>query len=158
MPMAEYGTAMERRNGRTPVQRTAKQKVNGVPLPDPDQLPTAVLLRLALRELEDDTDEPAMSLVALHQRPVRAVFDAAAALMRDGHADERELGVRILRELGPEQPDVRRPFSAETIPLLQARLRDEPDPGVLRWIVSALGYHRAVEALPHVSALARHPD
>jgi HEAT repeat protein len=129
-----------------------------LPLPDPDQLPTELLLRLALAEVEDDADGPVPFLVALQQRPDRETFDAAAALLHDSVAARRALGVRILRELGSEQPDGRRPFSAETITLLRTRLRNEPDPGVLRWIVSALGYHRAHEALPDVLALTAHPD
>jgi hypothetical protein len=86
------------------------------------------------------------------------VFNAAAALVDDRDPVRRELGLRILRELGAQQHDGRRPFSADTIPLLRARLRRELDPGVLQWIVSALGYHCAREALPAVLALAAHPD
>ncbi|MCU7727435.1 HEAT repeat domain-containing protein [Actinoplanes sp. KI2] len=124
------------------------------------ELPVEVLLGLALREVEDDDPEtPLPSLGALHNRPVRQVFDSAAALVRDRDPVRRELGVRILRELGPEQqPDGHRPFRGETVPLLRSALRSEPEPGVLRWIVSALGYHQAREALPEVLALAGHPD
>jgi hypothetical protein len=118
-----------------------------------------LLLRLARREIEDDDGEdPLPSLIALHRRPSREVFDRAATLVRDSDATGRELGVRILRELGDEQPGGRRPFSEETVPLLRARLREETDFAVLRWIVSALGYHGAHEALPEVLALAGHED
>ena len=98
------------------------------------------------------------SLLALHRRPTREVFDRAAALAVDSDVTRRELGVRILRELGDEQPDGRRPFRDETVALMRARLRDETDPAVTRWIVSALGYHRGGEALSEVVALADHPD
>lgn len=121
--------------------------------------PYAVLLRLARREIEDDDpDTPPAALIALHRRPTRELFELAAALTGDPDATNRELGLCILRELGDPGPDGRRPFSAETVPLLRSRLRDEPDPGVLRWIVSALGYHGAREALPEVLVLAGHHD
>jgi HEAT repeat protein len=132
--------------------------VTVAPLPAPEEMPTALLVRLALRQVRDHPDEPAPFLVALHARPTREVFDVAVALARGEHADRRELGVRILRELGPERSDGPRPYSAETIPVLLDRLRDEADPRVLGWIVSALGYHGGSEALPAVSALAGHPD
>jgi hypothetical protein len=121
-------------------------------------MPTALLMRLALRQVCDDPEGPASFLVALHCRPTREVFDAAVALVRDELADRRELGVRILRELGAEQADGRRPFSAETIPVLLERLRDEPEVRVLGWVISALGYHGARQALGAVSALAGHLD
>ena len=127
-------------------------------LPAPEELPLELLLRLARREIEDDYDAPRPSLLALHRRPTREVFDRAAALVGDSDATQRELGVQILRELGDEQPDGRRPFRDETVSLMRARLRDETDPAVVRWIVSTLGYHRGKEALSEVVALAGHPD
>jgi HEAT repeat protein len=126
---------------------------------DPDELPLEVLLRLAKREIEDDEGDVLLpSLVALHRRSTQETFNHAAALACDSDPAQRELGVRILRELGDEQPSGRRPFSNESVPLLRARLRDETDPTVTSWIVSALGYHRAQEALPEVLAAADHPD
>ncbi|MFI5494226.1 HEAT repeat domain-containing protein [Actinoplanes sp. NPDC051859] len=107
---------------------------------------------------DDDGDAPQPAFVALHRRPTREVFDRAAALACDSDAEQRELGVRILRELGDEQPDGHRPFRDETVALMRTRLREETDPAVLHWIVSALGYHHDKEALPQVVALADHPD
>lgn len=128
-------------------------------MPDPDDLPTEVLLRLARREVaEGDSETPMPSLVALQGRPVREVFDRAAPLLQDNDPVRRELGVLILRELGPAQHDGYRPFRRETVPLLRSMIRGEPDSGVLRWVVSALGYHQAGEALPEVLALAGHSD
>lgn len=124
-----------------------------------DQAPLDLLLRLARREAEDDDPEaPVPALVALHQRPTREVFERGVALTGEGDATKRVLGLRVLRELGPEQEDGRRPFSAETIPLLTGLLATENDPEVRCWIVSALGWHRAGTALPAVAALAEHPD
>ncbi|GLW31805.1 hypothetical protein Areg01_47440 [Actinoplanes regularis] len=114
---------------------------------------------MAGREIEGDYgDTPRLALVALHRRPTREVFDRAAALVRNSDATQRELGVQVLRELGDEQPDGCRPFRDETVTLMRARLRDEADPAVVRWIVSALGYHHGREALSQVVALAGHPD
>lgn len=128
-------------------------------VPAYEDLPLEVLLRLARREVEDDYgDSPRPALVALHLRPTREVFDRAAALVHDNDTTQRELGAQILRDLGDEQPDGRRPFREETVALMQARLRDETDPAVVRWIVSALGYHHGREALSQVLALAEHPD
>ncbi|WIN00288.1 HEAT repeat domain-containing protein [Actinoplanes oblitus] len=128
-------------------------------LPAREEVPLEVLLRLARREVEDDYgDSPRPALAALHLRATREVFDRAAVLVRDNDSTQRELGVQILRELGGERPDGRRPFHDETVALMRARLRDETDPAVVRWIVSALGYHRCHEALPQVVALAGHPD
>ncbi|GIM97599.1 hypothetical protein Ato02nite_093920 [Paractinoplanes toevensis] len=85
-----------------------------------------MLVRLARREVEDDDGEVAMpALSALHRRPSREVFDRAVALVSDSDVTLRELGMRILRELGDEQPGGRRPFREQTVALMRARLRDE---------------------------------
>jgi hypothetical protein len=125
-------------------------------MPTPEQMPLALLIMLAQREIGEGGDRPLRFLVELHNRPQRDVFDAAVRLARHDHADRRQLGIRILRELGPEQPGGGRPFTAETAPLLCERLRDEPDPRVLGWVISALGYHAVLESLPGVLALAGH--
>jgi hypothetical protein len=133
--------------------------VSDFDVPAPEELPLAVLLRLARREVEDDDGDVAMpALSALHRRPSREVFDRAGALVCDSDATQRELGVRILRELGDQQPGGRRPFSEQTVALMRVRLGEETDPAVARWIVSALGYHHGQVALPEVVALAGHPD
>jgi hypothetical protein len=81
---------------------------------DVSKLSTEELLVGALREVpEDDPDDPVPHLVALHARPTREVFDAAVRLVACGDPAERELGVRILRELGGYDDAGRRPFSGE---------------------------------------------
>jgi hypothetical protein len=106
-----------------------------------EQLPIDHLMRMAGREVEeDDADAPVPFLVPLHERPVREVFERAAALVNDSDATRRILGMRVLRELGEQQPDGCRPFTAETVPLLRDQLRKESDPDVLPWIVSSLGF------------------
>lgn len=90
---------------------------------------------------------PLACLVALHRRPTREVFDRAARLLAREEPLERELGARILRELGPHDAEGHRPFTAETIDVVLAEMGDEPDPGILGWLISVLGYHFARRAL-----------
>lgn len=125
---------------------------------DLSTLSTAELLAGALREVpEDDPYDPAPHLVALHKRPTREVFDAAVRLVASDNPAERELGVRILRELGDYDDAGRRPFSDQAIPLLIERLDHEDDPRVLAWTISALGYNAAREALGDVLRFVDHP-
>jgi HEAT repeat protein len=104
------------------------------------------------------TGDGSGNLVALHARPTREVFATAARLLHGADPLDRELGARVLRELGPPGRDGRRPFAAEAIPLLVARLHAEPEPGVLRWVISALDHNAAREALPAVLPFASHAD
>ena len=106
---------------------------------------------------DDDCDGPFSYLVALHRRPTREVFDAAARLLDDDDPAGRELGARVLRELGPCDDAGRRPFTAEAVPLLVHLLGHERMPRVLGWAISALGYNRAREALSAVLTFAAHP-
>ncbi|MGW6709180.1 HEAT repeat domain-containing protein [Streptomyces sp. NPDC054956] len=121
-------------------------------------LTTDELFAGALVEVGEDDDERATPcLIALTGRPTREVFDRAARLLAcDGYL-ERELGARILRELGPYDAEGRRPFAEETIGVLMAEMVDEPDPWVLGWMISALGYHRARQALDLVLGHQEHP-
>ena len=105
---------------------------------------------------EDDRDGPFPYLVALHTRPTREVFDTAAHLLSDDDATARELGARVLRELGPSDDTGRRPFTAEAVPLLVHLLDHESEPRVLGWAISALGYNSAREALSEVLTFAAH--
>lgn len=112
----------------------------------------------ALAEVGADDEERSVPfLVALHNRPTREVFDRAAALLSREDPVERELGARILRELGPYGTEGRRPFTSETIGVVLAEIGDEPDPGVLGWMISALGYHSAHQALDLVLDHQGHP-
>src|SRR5215468_3970817 len=110
----------------------------------PKDLSTAELFAAARTEVADAVpDEPVPYLIALHDRPTREVFDGAVRLLADDDPVARELGARILRELGPYDQDGRRPFSDAAIPVLVDRLGTESDPRVLGWIISALGYNWA---------------
>lgn len=94
-------------------------------------------------------------LAALHQRGSREVFDAAAALCLDRLPEERIIGLRILRELGPGGI---RPVFEETWALLDGMVETEQDPGVLYWALACLrctGDPRILDALVRFST---HPD
>jgi len=115
------------------------------------------LIDLARREIAREDDGPLSHLVALHQHPTRQVFDAAVGLLGEQDSLNRELGARILRELG-EEVNGRRPFGPEAVRVLVDRLAVEDSSRVVGWIVSALGYNGAYEELPAVLELADHAD
>ncbi|QWQ39590.1 hypothetical protein KME66_00095 [Streptomyces sp. YPW6] len=125
-----------------------------------DELFAAALLEVAAdadADSDDDEWRPMPFLIALTGRPTREVFARAAQLLaRDGYV-ERELGARILRELGPYDDEGRRPLAEETIGVLMAEMADEPDPGILGWMISGLGYHRGRRALDLVLGYQDHP-
>ncbi|MGW3654657.1 HEAT repeat domain-containing protein [Streptomyces sp. NPDC005151] len=112
----------------------------------------------ALHEIsmEDTEDDPLPALEALQDRPTLYVFERAARLLAHESPDERELGARILRELGPYDAEGCRPFTAKTIKVIVAEMPDEPDPWILGWMISALGYHNAQEALDLVLSYQTH--
>ncbi|MFE7392610.1 HEAT repeat domain-containing protein [Streptomyces sp. NPDC057582] len=116
------------------------------------------LFQRALFEVrtEETDDDPVPALVALHGRPTSHVFERAVRLLARESPDERELGARILRELGPEDETGHRPFTTKTIKAIVAEMSDEPDPWVLGWMISALGYHYAQEALDLVLSYQAH--
>ncbi|MFE2586169.1 HEAT repeat domain-containing protein [Streptomyces sp. NPDC059378] len=112
----------------------------------------------ALAEVGADDDERAVPcLVALQNRPTLEVFERAAHLLSCEDPVERELGAQVLRELGPCDAEGRRPFTTETIGVVLAAISDEPDPGVLGRMISALGYHSARQALDLVLGYQVHP-
>lgn len=130
--------------------------------PGPDPGPDLdTLFAGALRELAADDERPRPCLVALHARPTREVFDRAAGLLDDERPGHRELGAMVLRELGAPDGGNGRPFSAETVPLVLAALREEPDDWCVSSLISALGYHpacsRAHGGLDAVLAHRDHP-
>jgi len=122
------------------------------------KLSTAELLTAAQLEVNQDGVEiPVPHLVALQDRATQEVFDAAARVLASEDSRARELGARVLRELGPGDEAGRRPFSSEAVPLLTGRLSEEHGPRVLGWIISALGYNAARESLDEVLPFAEHP-
>ncbi|MFG2415344.1 hypothetical protein [Streptomyces goshikiensis] len=101
----------------------------------------------ALDEIGREDDGPVPCLVALHGRPTRIVFERAASLLGHEEPAQRELGARVLRELGAHDEEGRRPFTAETVEVVLAEMPSEPDAWVLGWLISVLGHHNAHETL-----------
>lgn len=94
-------------------------------------------------------------LVALHERGSREVFEAAEVLCRDDRPEERTLGLRILRELGPSD---KRPVYAETWPLLEEMVETEEDDDVLYWVLSCLWYTGNPRVIDTLVRFSSHPD
>lgn len=118
-----------------------------------------VLVEEALDEQRRGTgDSPVPVLVRLQELGSRQVFDAAVDLCRSGDRERRELGVSILRELGPADDEGRRPFGDEAVPLLASMLEHERDPHVERGLLQALAFNGAREALPMFLARLTHRD
>jgi hypothetical protein len=81
---------------------------------------TAELFAAARTEVaEDDPDDPVPHLVALPERPTQEVSDVAVHLLPGDDPARRELGARVLRDLGPYDDAGRRPFTAEAVPRLE---------------------------------------
>ena len=113
----------------------------------------------ALEELRLETyDSPVPHLVALHQLGTREVFDRAVALCASPDWSDRELGIRVVRELGDTDEDGHRPFSDEAIPMLVAMLGQESDPYLEQRILQALAYNGAKEHLELFLARVHHQN
>ncbi len=125
-----------------------------------NDLSSGELFALAREEIVRDEDTVPVCLVALHCRPTRYVFDTAASLLGSGDPIDRQLGARVLRELGPAPGDesADRTYKAEATPLLLDLLDAENDPVVVAWAISALGYQPAPQAIPKIASFVRHPD
>lgn len=122
------------------------------------RLPIAELFAGARTEIaEADLHDPVPYLVALHERPTEEVFHRAVVLLSDLDPEARELGAMVLRELGALDEAGRRPFSDRAVPVLLDRIRQERDPRVLGWVISALKFNGAQEALTAVLSCAQHP-
>ncbi|MFC4040557.1 HEAT repeat domain-containing protein [Dactylosporangium siamense] len=124
----------------------------------PAALSTPELFERALAEIRaDDPEWHWDHLVALHQRPTPEVFETARALTHDSDPERRELGVRVLREVGRDDPAAAA-LRRDNAPVLRDLLEHEQDLTVLAWVVSAIGYNQVTEALPDLIRLAGHPD
>jgi len=100
-----------------------------------DELLAAVVLDLTAQRGDDEP--PLDHLVTLHERPTRLVYERAAGLARSHDEALQVVGLQILRELGPV---------AAT------------SPEVIKWAISALGYHQAQQSLDLVVGFRGHPD
>jgi HEAT repeat protein len=125
----------------------------------PQDMSTSALFAGALIEVRDEDENSRLAhLVSLHERPNREVFDTAITLTASPDPIRRQLGVRVLRELGLDRLPQSGAFREETIARLLGMLHHEADPSVLPWVISALGYRHAHQALPEVLRHLRHPD
>ena len=94
-------------------------------------------------------------LAALHDRGTREVYDAAEGLCRHSLPQERVLGLRILRELGPAGC---RPVFEETWALLDEMVENELDPAVLYWVLACLRFTDDPRVLDTLVRFSTHPD
>jgi hypothetical protein len=100
------------------------------------------LIALALADVRsDDADAPLGHLVELHNRPNDETVATALRLTRSADPDERALGILILRELGPYDPDGRRPYSDVAIPHLLDILPEAPTVAQECHVLRALAFN-----------------
>ncbi|GEA86741.1 HEAT repeat domain-containing protein [Cellulomonas cellasea] len=122
-------------------------------------LPLATLVEAALEEERHSTgDAPPTYLLELHRRPTEDVLDLALRSTTSADPDERDLGIRILRELGPADETGRRPFSDRVVPHLLVLLDATSDPVTERNLLAALSFNGAHEALGEFLRRVDHPD
>jgi len=93
----------------------------------PSDLPLDALVVVALDEVRDDADKPWLHVVERQGRATDEVLDLALAWSVDDDPDLRDLGILVLRELGPADDAGRRPFSDRVVPHLLALLDGEDD-------------------------------
>lgn len=126
---------------------------------NPADLPLAAVVAAALEEVRHDTgDVPLPRLLELHGRPTTDVLDLALRWSTSDDADERALGVGVLRELGPADETGRRPFSDTVVPHLLSLLRHTNEPAEERALLQALAFNGAREALPQFLDRVEHAD
>ncbi|MBO9555979.1 HEAT repeat domain-containing protein [Cellulomonas sp.] len=126
---------------------------------NPSDLPLDALVAAALDEVRDDhADAPWPHVVELQSRATDQVLDLALAWSVDHDPDVRDLGILVLRELGPADDAGRRPFSDRVVPHLLALLDREDDPATERSLLAALALNGATEALDEFLRRLDHPD
>jgi len=91
---------------------------------------------------------------ALHRRGTREAFDIAASLALNSGWQERELGVRVIGQLG--RPE--REFSLEGEQVVLEVLQLESHPEVLKAIAGALEDTGSERSIPALIELSRHRD
>lgn len=123
----------------------------------PRGIPARQLLAAALAE-DPESDERWRLVTEVQRRGDRESFDIAMELAGSANAEERELGVDVLGQLGFRDEEADRPFREPTIDFLIELLNDETSSEVLESATTALGHLRAKRAIPTVAALSRHPN
>jgi HEAT repeat protein len=116
---------------------------------------TADLIAAALAAPDDPEDGPALE--ELQNRPTRETFDAAIRLLASDAMPERELGVKILGQLGGSGSDLNRPFREESVLALLELLTHEREPRVIESLGFAFAHLDELRGVAPLSALAGHP-
>jgi hypothetical protein len=113
-----------------------------------DELFSRALREQRSADPNDEDSEDLSYLVELHNRTTRETYDRAVVMVGSAAADERVLGLRVLRELGPWG---HRTFRADAVPLLRGVIaghRDEP--GTLYSALYALAWQGDESVLPDI--------
>ncbi|AEE44590.1 HEAT repeat domain-containing protein [Cellulomonas fimi] len=122
-------------------------------------LSLGAVVAAALAEVRHDTgDSPVPHVVELQRRATAEVLDLALRWTASDDPDAWELGVSVLRELGPADPVGRRPFSDRVVPHLLGLLDGSDDPARERSLLQALAYNGAREAVGRFLDRVDHPD
>lgn len=94
-------------------------------------------------------------LAALQSRESLEVYEAIESLCRHDSAEEKVLGLMILREFGPPR---RRPLFDQTWSLLESMLEDETDVDVLYWVLACLRATYSPRVIDTLGRFSTHPD
>jgi HEAT repeat protein len=122
-----------------------------------DMDPVALFVRaiaLASADESRDSHDYWQDVRSLHARPDREVFERAAGLCAGDSPVGRVVGADVLAQLGDADANGRRPFGADTVPILRALLADSHDQ-VVASAVHALSHHRGAD-VPELRELAGH--
>ena len=146
-----------RLRARTRIARLRNTRSTVTDADAPREVPARQLFAAALAE-DSESDERWRIVTELQRRGDREPFDIAIELTGSANAEERELGVAVLGQLGFRAEEADRPYREPTIDVLIDLLNDETSPEVLKSATTALGHLRAKRAIPTVTAFSRHPD
>jgi HEAT repeat protein len=114
----------------------------------------ASAIELASADQSRDSHEYWQWVRSLRRRPERDVFERAVALCAGDSVIGRIVGADVLAQLGDVDVNGRRPFAADTVPILRALLVANHDQ-VITSAVHALSHHRGAD-VPELRELARH--
>jgi HEAT repeat protein len=124
-----------------------------------DARPTAEIIQAALAcdlTIEDEEAEYWDCVRVLHVRGGREEFEAGRALLSHPGLAHRELGARVLAQLGCTKGS-ERTFVDESVALLISATRDASDE-VVSAAAHALAHRRSALAIPHLLPLIDHPN
>jgi superfamily I DNA/RNA helicase len=116
---------------------------------DDEQRSTSELVQIAITAFDSNDSDHAIAVLSC--RGTQAEFDAAAALVRNPNRRVREIGARIMGQLGGYKPT----FIEESLPLLFACLSD-PFDDVIAAAAIALGHRNDPRSVPYLVSLKNH--